>query len=55
MTALPFIASASSPRLPAGPTEPVPVAVYQFIARLGPASRILPARQVKSQAWLSLR
>ena len=39
ITALPFIASASSARAPAELTEPVPEVVYQFIARLGPACR----------------
>ena len=55
ITALPFIASASSPRGPAGVTEPVPDTPYQFIARLGPACSTLPPVHGNSQVWLSLR
>src|SRR5690242_19355109 len=55
MTALPFIASVSSPRVPALVTPPVPAVEYQFIARLGPACSTVPLDQANSQAWLSLR
>lgn len=37
ITALPFMASGSSPRRPAGVTDPRPAVLYQFIRLEGPA------------------
>src|SRR5437762_205053 len=55
MTALPFIASESSPRVPAAVVVPEPAVEYQFIALLGPACSTMPLDQANSQAWLSAR
>jgi hypothetical protein len=55
ITAVPFIASPSSARVPAGVTPPVPDVEYQFIALLGPACSTVPPVQPNNQVWLSLR
>src|SRR5258707_6804927 len=55
MIALPFMASALSPRSPAEVIEPLPAVVIQFICLLGPAWNTVPPDCANSQAWLSAR
>ena len=55
MTALPFIESAASERVPAPVVWPPPEVVNQFIWLLGPAWKTPACGVAKSQAWLSAR
>src|SRR3954451_12695183 len=55
MTALPFIMSAASARVPALRMEPSPPVVIQFICLLGPAWNTSPFEIPNTQAWLSAR
>src|SRR5215831_9052184 len=53
--ALPFMASALSPRFPAGVIEPLPAVVIQFVCLLGPAWNTVPPGCANNQGWLSAR
>src|SRR5215468_6896938 len=55
MTALPFMASALSPRFPAEVIEPLPAVEIQFVCLLGPAWNTIPPGWANNQAWLSAR
>ena len=55
MTALPFMASALSPRFPAGVIEPLLAVEIQFVCLLGPAWNTIPPGCANNQAWLSAR